>query len=69
MALDHPVIYPADVSCFTATTEMLHAISRYEPAIAVQDQYRRRPIGISSRLAPQSHNGTRLQSGHHAIGL
>jgi hypothetical protein len=45
---------------FTAATALLHQVSPGEPAIAAQDRYRRRPIGTSSLLAPQSRNAMRL---------
>jgi hypothetical protein len=54
---------------FIATTSPLHPICLAEPAIAAQDRYRRRLSGTSSRLAPQSRNGMRLQLIHRAKGL
>jgi hypothetical protein len=53
---------------FIAATALLHPVFHDEPAIAAQDRCRRRSGGISSHWVPQSHNGMRLQLGHHAKG-
>jgi hypothetical protein len=54
----------SDLECVTeviAAIWLLHRVSRYEPAIAAQDQYPRRLVGISNHLGPQSRNAMRLQ--------